>query len=44
MLVITRLLGLLLTAIAVGMVMTGLHNYLLELLQAFFTPIIDTVV
>ncbi|MCL2550061.1 MAG: MarC family protein [Methanimicrococcus sp.] len=44
MLVITRLLGLLLTAIAVGMVMAGLHNYLLELLQAFFTPIINTAV
>jgi len=44
MLVITRLLGLLLTAIAVGMVMTGLHNYLLELLQAFFTPIFDAAV
>ncbi|MCL2863178.1 MAG: MarC family protein [Methanimicrococcus sp.] len=43
MLVITRLLGLLLTAIAVGMVMNGLHNYLLELLQAFFTPLADIV-
>lgn len=41
MLVITRLLGLLLTAIAVGMVMTGLHNYLLELLTDFFTPIVN---
>jgi len=43
MLVITRLLGLLLTAIAVGMAMTGLHNYFIELLQAFFTPIISTI-
>ena len=36
MLVITRLLGLLLTAIAVGMVMTGLRNYLLDILNVFF--------
>ena len=36
MLVITRLLGLLLTAIAVGMVMTGLRNYLLDILNMFF--------
>lgn len=40
MLVITRLLGLLLTAIAVGMVMTGLHNYLVELLRTFFIPLL----
>ena len=36
MLVITRLLGLLLSAIAVGMIMGGLHNYLVKLLSAFF--------
>jgi membrane protein, MarC family len=36
MLVITRLLGLLLTAIAVGMVMTGVKNYLTDILMVFF--------
>jgi len=36
MLVITRLLGLLLTAIAVGMVMTGVKNYLMDILTVFF--------
>ena len=36
MLVITRLLGLLLTAIAVGMVMNGIRSYLLDLLTVFF--------
>ena len=36
MLVITRLLGLLLTAIAVGMVMAGFQNYLLDILTSVF--------
>ena len=36
MLVITRLLGLLLSAIAVGMIMAGLNNYFIRLLSAFF--------
>ena len=36
MLVITRLLGLLLSAIAVGMIMTGLNSYFIKLLSAFF--------
>ena len=37
MLVITRVLGLLLASIAVGMITTGLYNMLFELLDVFFT-------
>ncbi len=43
MLVITRLLGLLLSAIAVGMIMTGLQNYVTELLRALFKEFFEPI-
>lgn len=43
MLVITRLLGLLLAAIAVGMIMTGLQNYVTDLLRNLLKEFIEPI-
>ncbi|MCC2509433.1 MarC family protein [Methanimicrococcus blatticola] len=41
MLVFTRLLGLLLSAIAVGMIMTGLENYIMKMLRNLFSEFLE---
>ncbi|MDV0445012.1 hypothetical protein MmiAt1_05640 [Methanimicrococcus sp. At1] len=41
MLVITRLLGLLLSALAVGMIMTGLQNYITDLLRNLLAEFVE---